>query len=93
MELVVTKATWLFARNAVTGIEARRLRCKQYIEESLALTTALVPRIGYDAAARLAKLAYEEGKTIREIARRESSLSPAELDVLLDPERMTRPQQ
>jgi fumarate hydratase class II len=81
----------LFARRCVTGLEVRRERCRQLINESLALTTALVPRLGYDKAARLARLAYDEGRTIREVVRRETDLSPDEIDRLLDPERMTRP--
>jgi fumarate hydratase class II len=80
----------LFARPCVAGIEAQRERCRQLIEDSLALTTALVPRLGYDAAARLANLAYAEGKTVREVARRETGLGPEELDRLLDADRMTR---
>jgi fumarate hydratase class II len=49
-----------------------------------------VPRFGYDAAARLANLAHAEGKTIREIALRETALKPEELDRLLDADHMTR---
>jgi fumarate hydratase class II len=80
----------LFARRCIAGIQARPERCRQWIEESLALTTALVPRLGYDAAARLAQQAYEEGTTIRVVAQRETQLSAEELDRLLDAERMTR---
>jgi fumarate hydratase class II len=79
----------VFARHCVAGIEARRERCRQLIEESLALTTALVPRIGYDEAARLTRRAYDQGRTIREVAREEAGLNRDELDRLLDPERMT----
>jgi fumarate hydratase, class II len=79
----------LFARHCVAGIEARRDRCRRLIEESLALTTALVPRIGYDEAARLARRAYDQGRTIREVAGEEAGLRADELDRLLDPERMT----
>ena len=55
------------------------------------LATALAPRIGYDAAAKLAKEALSGGRTIRELAL-ERGIPAAELDVLLDPDRMTRPQ-
>jgi fumarate hydratase class II len=87
---LLANVTRLFARRTITGLEARPERCRQLIEESLALTTALVPQLGYDAAARLARLAYDQGRTIREVAEREAGLSPAELDLLLDAERMTR---
>ena len=49
-------------------IEADPDRCRQLIEKSLAMCTALAPRIGYDNASAIAKAAYREGKTIREVA-------------------------
>jgi len=49
-------------------IEADPERCRQLIEKSLAMSTALAPRIGYDNASAIAKAAYREGTTIREIA-------------------------
>ncbi|WP_435015300.1 class II fumarate hydratase [Tundrisphaera sp. TA3] len=52
----------------VLGIEADEQRCRELIEQSLAMCTALAPRIGYDVAASLAKKAYKEGKNVREIA-------------------------
>jgi fumarate hydratase class II len=52
------------------------------------LTTALVPVIGYDAAARLAKEAYKEGKTIREIVREKKLMSKKELEKILDIRKM-----
>ena len=54
------------------------------------LATALAPVIGYDAAAKLAKDALASGRTIRELAL-ERGIPAADLDVLLDPDRMTRP--
>jgi fumarate hydratase, class II len=61
------------------------------VERGLMLTTALAPRIGYDAAAAIAKEAYETGRTVREVARERSGLDEQELTRLLDPEAMTRP--
>jgi fumarate hydratase class II len=87
---LLASVSLLFARRCVVGIVANRERCRQLIEESLALTTALAPRLGYDAAARLAKAAHEEGRTIREVAGRDAGLSPEELERLLDPLSMTR---
>src|SRR5262249_30082585 len=80
----------LLARRCIAGLEVRRERYRQLVEQSLALTTALVPRLGYDQAARLARLAYEENRTIREIVGRETDLNPEEIDRLLDPARMTQ---
>jgi fumarate hydratase, class II len=88
---LLAAAARLLAEKCVAGIEARPDRCRRWLDESLAMTTALAPRLGYDAAARLARLADEEGATLRAVAERETDLSREELDRLLDPERMTRP--
>jgi fumarate hydratase class II len=61
------------------------------VERGLMMGTALAPRIGYDAAAAIAKKAYATGRTVREVAREVTDLSEEELAGLLDPERMTEP--
>jgi fumarate hydratase class II len=87
---LLANGSLLLARRCVTGIVANRERCRRFIEDSLALTTALAPRLGYDEAARLAKIAHEQGRTVREVVGREAALPADELERLLDPERMTR---
>ncbi len=61
------------------------------VEKGLAIVTTLVPHIGYDAAAAIAKEAQATGKTIREVASTLTSLSADELDRILDPSSMTEP--
>jgi fumarate hydratase, class II len=61
------------------------------VERGLMTCTGLVPRIGYDAAAAIAKEAYATGRTVREVARERTDLSEDELRELLDPEAMTMP--
>src|SRR5262249_26937611 len=55
---LLANASRLFARRCISGITANRERCRRHIEDSLALATALAPRVGYEEAARLARLAY-----------------------------------
>ena len=55
------------------------------------LGTALAPAIGYDAAASIAKEAAKTGKTIREIATEQTSLSADDLEKILDPIKMVEP--
>jgi fumarate hydratase class II len=74
-----------FARKLVNGLEAYRARAEGFVEQSLALATALVPDIGYEKAAALAKEAYASGRTIREVAREKSGLPEERLNQLLDP--------
>jgi fumarate hydratase class II len=78
-----------FATRAVDGLAATD-RGPQLVEQGLMLATALAPLIGYDAAAKLAKQALASGRTIRELAL-DQGIPAADLDVLLDPDRMTRP--
>jgi fumarate hydratase, class II len=79
-----------FAERCVKGIQATE-RGPEIVERGLMLGTALVPAIGYDAAAKLAKEAATSGRTIREVARENTQLSEQELDRLLDPAKMTEP--
>lgn len=74
----------VFAEKCITGITANREACAGYIEKSLALVTGLVPEIGYDRAAAIAKKAYDSGKTIREIAFEENILSADKIKKLLN---------
>lgn len=80
-----------FSRRCIEGLEADRERCEEMIEKSLALVTALAPRIGYNEAARIAKKAYDQRKTIRQVVEAEGLLSKEELNRLLDPLSMTSP--
>jgi len=80
---LLASASNVFAEKCILGITANRKACEAYIEKSLALVTGLVPEIGYDRAAALAKKAYETGKTIREVAVEEKILPKDKLDKLL----------
>ncbi|MFG0256507.1 MAG: class II fumarate hydratase [Phycisphaerales bacterium JB043] len=81
----------MFAERCVKELEPDVERCRELIEGSLAMCTSLAPVIGYDKAASIAKRAYAEGKTVREVAREEGVLSEEELERLLDADSMTRP--
>jgi len=81
----------VFARRCISGLEADVAKCEGNIENSLAMCTALAPVIGYDKAAKIAKVAYESGKTIRQVALEISGLDKAQLDKLLDARSQTEP--
>lgn len=72
----------LFAEQCIKGITANQEKAESYIEQSLALATSLIPLVGYDKAAEIAKKAYTQGKTIREIAKEEKIISEKEQDEL-----------
>jgi fumarate hydratase class II len=80
-----------FSNRCIKGLKADRKRCEEMIEKSLALATALAPNIGYEESARIAKKAYVQDKTIREVAEEEGIFSKKELNRLLDPRSMIVP--
>lgn len=86
---LLTTSSEVFARRCVAGLEADRDRCQSMIEKSLAMCTALAPVIGYDAAARIAKEAYQSGRTVREVAFERSGLAPEAIEDLLEPRKQT----
>ena len=74
-----------FSRKLVKGLEADRERAEAFVEQSLAMGTALAPVIGYDQAAVLVKEAYASGRTVREVAELNSGIPKETLNRLLDP--------
>jgi fumarate hydratase class II len=76
-----------FNEKCIRGLEADRARAEGFVEQSLAMCTALVPEIGYEKAAAIAKEAYTAGRTIREVALEKSGLTEQRLRDLLDPRR------
>ena len=88
---LLTTTSYVFAEKAIDGITANEDRCRELLERNLSLATALAPKIGYDLAANIAKQAYKENKSAREVAQEISGLPDAELDELLDARAMTEP--
>ncbi|OLZ07996.1 class II fumarate hydratase [Sulfobacillus thermosulfidooxidans] len=82
-----------FTNKALKGLEADVDRITGYVEMNTALATALNPYIGYDQAAEVAKTAYREGKTVRQVVREKNLLSEEQLNEALDLERITHPQE
>jgi aspartate ammonia-lyase len=75
----------VFRKKCVEGITVDEKRCAQYLEKNPALATLLAPKIGYLEAAKIAKQALEEGRSVKEVALEEGLLSSEELEKLLDP--------
>jgi fumarate hydratase class II len=88
---LLTNASRVFGRRCIAGLEAEVEKCKENIEKSLAMCTALAPVIGYDQAAKIAKVAYDTGRTVREVAKEMSGLDEKKLNALLDPRSQTGP--
>jgi fumarate hydratase class II len=88
---LLSSAVDVFTRRCIQGTEADGERCERMIEQSLAMCTSLAPKIGYDQAAAIAKEAYANGQTVRQVALAKGVLPEAELKQVLDPTAMTAP--
>ncbi|HEV2649835.1 MAG TPA: class II fumarate hydratase [Rhizomicrobium sp.] len=80
-----------FTEHCVVGIEPRLDNIKAGLERSLMLVTALAPKIGYDAAATIAKTAHHNGTTLKEEALKSGLVTAAEFDAIVRPEDMIGP--
>jgi fumarate hydratase, class II len=88
---LMADAALSFTEHMVVGIEPREDNIKAALDRSLMLVTALAPKIGYDAAAKIAKAALKNGTTLREEAVGGGYVTEAEFDAIVRPENMIGP--
>ncbi len=86
---ILNNAVANFQKKCLEGIHANVEHCQQTVLNNLSLCTALVPLIGYDRAAKIAKKSYDTGKTIYEVALEEKILPEKKLAIILNPRKMT----
>ena len=84
-------AVHTFVENCVKGITANETRCRYLVENSVGIITAICPHVGYQKAADIAKKAMKTGESIRSLILQEKLLDEEELDIILEPTRMTEP--
>ncbi len=82
----------VFTEKCVRNIAADEERCRSFVEQSLAMCTALVPEIGYDRAAKIAQEAWKSGKTVRQVVEEQAIIPEKQVGKLLDPFSMTEPE-
>ncbi len=75
----------------VNGITANTERCRQMVEHSIGIVTALLPYIGYEKAASIAKEALTTGKSVVQLAIDQNLLATGEIEKILSPENMLQP--
>ncbi len=88
---ILARGCRTLTKRCVTGITANRDICRLYVERSIGIVTALNPVIGYEKSATVAKEALRTGKSVGEVAIEKGYVTQAELDELLQPERMLSP--
>ncbi len=80
----------ILADKAIKGFVLNQKKVTELVDKNPILVTALNPIIGYDKGAKIAKTAYAEGKSLKEVALKETNLKAEELDKILDPMKLTR---
>ena len=88
---ILSNSILMFNDKLLINLQADEKKCNDYIEGSLAMCTALAPVIGYDGAAAIAYQAYNEGKTVKEVALEKEILSEEKINLILDPTSMIKP--
>lgn len=86
---LLTNGVKVFTEKCIVGLTANEERCKELVEKSLAMVTALNPYIGYDKAAEIAKEAYRTKRSLWEVILEKKIMSEEKLSEVLDPYSMT----
>lgn len=86
---LLASASRVLADKTIAGFTVNTERIAEFVDRNPILVTALNPVIGYELGAKIAKTAYSEGRTLKEVALEMTDLSSAELDNLLDPRKLT----
>jgi len=87
----LTNAVNTFVAKLLVGLEPNREACQAWVDRSVGIVTALLPHIGYENSAMLAKEAYTTGRPIREVILEKHLLTPEKLEHILSPKAMTMP--
>ena len=88
---IMADSSKAFANYCIKGIKADKKRIKSLLDNSLMLVTALSPKIGYDNAAKIAKLAHKNGTTLKEEAIKSGLINEKEFLKIVNPKRMVGP--
>ncbi|NOR26403.1 MAG: aspartate ammonia-lyase [Desulforhopalus sp.] len=91
--MILKNACITLASRCIINIEANRDICRGYVEKSIGLITALVPVIGYEQSAAIAKEALKTGGNVYDLVLEKGLLSQEQLDDMLKPENMTDPRE
>lgn len=87
----LTEGVKTMVDNCITGIKANEDRCKELLESSVGIVTALCPYIGYEKSAEIAKKSLKTGETVKSIILKEKIMTEAKLTEVLNPFAMTTP--
>jgi len=88
---LIADSTKNFAHYCVKGIKANKKRIKEHLDNSLMLVTALAPHIGYDNAAKIAKMALKNSTTLKYETLKTGLIKEKDYERIVDPKKMIYP--
>ena len=88
---LIADSTKNFAHYCVRGIKANKKRIKEHLDNSLMLVTALAPHIGYDNAAKIAKMALKNSTTLKYETLKTGLIKEKDYERIVDPKKMIYP--
>ena len=86
--IALAGAVETFTENCVKGITANEERCRELVDGSVGVITAICPKVGYKESADIAKEAIKTGASVREVLRKTKLFTDEEIENILDPETM-----
>ena len=86
--IALAGAVETFTENCVKGITANEERCRELVDGSVGVITAICPKVGYKESADIAKEAIKTGASVREVLRKTKLFTDEEIEKILDPETM-----
>ena len=86
--VALTGAVNTLVHNCILGITANEQRCRDLVDGSVGVITAICPEIGYAVSADIAKTAIKTGESVREVLRKKAIMSDEEIEQILDPATM-----
>ena len=87
----MTNAVNTFVDKLLIDLEPNKEQCQEWLDKSVGVVTAMLPHIGYENSAMIAKEAYNTGKPVREVILEKGLISKEKMDKILSPKQMTTP--
>ena len=88
---IMSDSSAAFSNYCIKGLKPNKKRIKNLLDNSLMLVTALSPKIGYDNAAKIAKMAHKNNTTLKEEAIKSGLINEKDFNKIVDPKKMIKP--
>jgi len=86
--VALTGALQTMTDNCIVGITANEDRCRELVESSVGIITAICPKIGYKESADIAKKAIKSGESVKSVLKKKNIMTDEEIEKVLDPTSM-----